>query len=398
MGFQTVRDLEVKGHRVFLRADLNVPLKDGRITDATRIQETLPTLKHLLEGGASVVMASHLGRPEGKGFEAAYSAAPVAAWLKAQGIDCRMASYVNGAAVEAEAAALKPGQVLLLENLRFEKGETKNDEAFAASLAKLADTYVNDAFGSAHRAHASVSGMVAHFPKDRVAAGFLMEKELKALGKVIHTPDKPLVVIFGGSKVSDKIELIQAFLGRADAILIGGAMSYTFLKAQGFEIGKSLCEADKLELALDLIKQAAAKGTRLLLPMDHLAADAFKADAECAITLDQNIPADRMALDIGPETVAAYAAEIRAAKTLLWNGPMGVFEMAPFASGTLTMAEELAEAAGRGAFVLVGGGDSVAAVNQAGVAARMSHVSTGGGASLEFLSGLELPGVVALQR
>ena len=398
MGFQSVRDLDVKGHRVFLRADLNVPLKDGQITDATRVRETLPTLKCLLDGGASVVLASHLGRPEGKGFEAAYSAAPVAAWLREQGFDCKLASYVNGETVEAEAAALKPGQVLLLENLRFEKGETKNNPEFAASLARLADTYVNDAFGSAHRAHASVSGMVADFPKDRVAAGFLMEKELKALGKVVDHPDKPLVVIFGGAKVSDKIELIQNFLGKADAILIGGAMSYTFLKAQGFEIGKSLCEEDKLDLALELLKQAEAKGTRLMLPLDHVAAVAFKEDADCLITVDQNIPTDRMALDIGPETVAVYAAEIRAAKTLLWNGPMGVFEMAPFASGTLTMAEELAEAADRGAFVLVGGGDSVAAVNKAGVASRMSHVSTGGGASLEFLSGLELPGVAALQR
>jgi len=398
MGFQSVRDLNVKGRRVFLRADLNVPLKEGKITDATRIQETLPTLKCLLEGGASVVLASHLGRPEGKGFEAAYSAAPVAAWLKDQGIDCRLASYVNGPAVEAEAAALQPGQVLLLENLRFEKGETKNAPDFAASLARLADTYVNDAFGSAHRAHASVSGMVADFPRDRVAAGFLMEKELKALGKVVDHPDKPLVVIFGGAKVSDKIELIQNFLGKADAILIGGAMSYTFLKAQGFQIGKSLCEKDKLAMALDLLKQAEARGTRLLLPLDHVAASEFKEDADCAITVDQNIPADRMALDIGPETVATYAAEIRAAKTLLWNGPMGVFEMASFASGTLSVAEELADASDRGAFVLVGGGDSVAAVNKAGVATRMGHVSTGGGASLEFLSGLELPGVTALQR
>jgi len=398
MAFQSVRDLNVKGRRVFLRADLNVPLKEGKITDATRVKETLPTLRCLLDGGASVVLASHLGRPEGKGFEAAYSAAPVAAWLREQGFDCRLASYVNGEAVEAEAAALQPGQILLLENLRFEKGETKNKEEFAASLARLADTYVNDAFGSAHRAHASVSGMVAAFPKDRVAAGFLMEKELKALTKVTESPDKPLVVIFGGAKVSDKIELIQNFLGKADAILIGGAMSYTFLKAQGYEIGKSLCEEDKLEMSLELLKQAEAKGTRLLLPLDHVAADAFKEDADCGITLDQNIPSERLALDIGPETVALYAAEIRAAQTLLWNGPMGVFEMAPFASGTLTLAEELAEAADRGAFVLVGGGDSVAAVNKAGVAARMSHVSTGGGASLEFLSGLELPGVAALSK
>ncbi len=284
MSFQSVRDLDVKGHRVFLRADLNVPLKDGKIGDATRIRETLPTLRCLLEGGAAVVMASHLGRPEGKGFEAAYSAAPVAAWLREQGFDCKLASYVVGEAVEAEAAALKPGQVLLLENLRFEKGETKNKEDFAASLAKLADTYVNDAFGAAHRAHASVSGMVAHFPKDRVAAGFLMEKELKALAKVIVNPDKPLVVIFGGAKVSDKIELIQNFLGKADAILIGGAMSYTFLKAQGYQIGRSLCEEDKLDMALDLLKQAEAKGTRLLLPLDHVAASEFKEDANCLIT------------------------------------------------------------------------------------------------------------------
>ena len=398
MGFQSVRDLDVRGHLVFLRADLNVPLKDGQITDPTRVRETLPTLKHLLDGGASVVLASHLGRPEGKGFEAAFSAAPVAAWLREQGLDCRLASYVNGEAVQAEAAALEPGQVLLLENLRFEKGETKNKEAFAASLASLADTYVNDAFGSAHRAHASVSGMVAHFPKDRRAAGFLMEKELKALAKVTVDPEKPLVVIFGGAKVSDKIELIQNFLGKAGAILIGGAMSYAFLKAQGFQIGKSLCEEDKLDLALDLLKQAQAKGTRLMLPMDHVVAAEFKEDADCAITQDQNVPADHLALDIGPETVATYAAEIRAARTLLWNGPMGVFEMAPFASGTLSVAEELADAAGKGAFVLVGGGDSVAAVNKAGVGPRMSHVSTGGGASLEFLSGLELPGVAALQR
>jgi len=398
MAFRSVRELDVQGHRVFLRADLNVPLKEGHITDATRIQETLPTLRCLLDGGASVVLASHLGRPEGKGFEAAYSAAPVAAWLREQGFDCRLASYVNGDAVAAEAAALQAGQVLLLENLRFEKGETKNKEEFAASLASLADTYVNDAFGSAHRAHASVSGMVVHFAKDRVAAGFLMEKELRALAKVTEHPEHPLVVIFGGAKVSDKIELIQNFLGKADAILIGGAMSYTFLKAQGFQIGTSLCEDDKQDLARDLLRQAEAKGTRLLLPLDHVAADAFKEDADCAITVDQNIPVGRMALDIGPETVAAYAAEIRAARTLLWNGPMGVFEMAPYASGTLTVAEELAEVADTGAFVLVGGGDSVAAVNSAGVGSRMSHVSTGGGASLEFLSGLELPGVVALSK
>ena len=287
---------------------------------------------------------------------------------------------------------------MLLENLRFDKGETKNKAEFAAALAKLADAYVNDAFGSAHRAHASVSGMVADFPKDRIAAGFLMEKEIEALGRILHNPEKPLIAVMGGAKVSDKIELIHHFIAKADAILIGGAMSYTLLKAEGIPIGKSLCEDDKVEMAKGLIQEAKAKGTRLLLPLDHLVADRMAEDADCDLTNDADIPDDRMGLDIGPETVAAYVQEIRAAKTILWNGPMGVFELEPFASGTLTIAEELADAADGGAFVLVGGGDSVAAAAKAGVIARMSHVSTGGGASLEFLSGLELPGVVALAR
>jgi len=398
MSFHTLKDLDAKGLRVFLRADLNVPLKDGAITDPTRIRETLPTLRHLLDQGASVVLASHLGRPKGEGFEAAYSLAPVAVWLKDQGFDVRLASGVVGEAVEAEAKALKPGQTLLLENLRFEKGETKNKQEFAAALARLADAYVDDAFGASHRAHASVSGMVADFPKDRVAAGFLMEKELAALGRILHNPEKPLLAVMGGAKVSDKIELIHHFIGKADAILIGGAMSYTLLKAEGIPIGKSLCEDDKVEMAKGLIEEAKAKGTRLLLPLDHLVADRMAEDAECSLTNDADIPDDRMGLDIGPETVAAYVQEIRAAKTILWNGPMGVFELEPFASGTLTIAEEMADAADGGAFVLVGGGDSVAAAAKAGVISRMSHVSTGGGASLEFLSGLELPGVVALAR
>ncbi len=398
MNFRTLKDLDARGLRVFLRADLNVPLKDGVITDPTRIRETLPTLKHLLDQGASVVLASHLGRPKGEGFEAAFSLAPVAAWLKEQGFDVRLGSGVVGEAVQGEATAMKPGQVLLLENLRFQKGETKNDPEFAAALAKLADAYVNDAFGAAHRAHASVSGMVVDFPKERIAAGFLMEKELAALGRILHNPEQPLVVILGGAKVSDKIELIHYFLGKAEAILIGGAMSYTLLKAKGIAIGKSLCEDDKVDLAKGLIQEAEAKGTRLLLPLDHLVADRLAEDADCALTNDADIQDDRMGLDIGPETVAAYVQEIRAARTILWNGPMGVFELEPFASGTLTLAEEMADVADRGAFVLVGGGDSVAAAAKAGVIARMSHVSTGGGASLEFLSGLELPGVIALSR
>jgi phosphoglycerate kinase len=404
MAWRSVRDLEVKGRRVFLRADLNVPLKDGAtpeagrtVSDATRIRETLPTLRHLLEGGASVVLASHLGRPKGEGFEAAYGLAPVAAWLKDEGFDVRLASGVTGPAVEAEAAALAAGQVLLLENLRFDKGETKNRPEFAADLAKLADAYVDDAFGAAHRAHASVSGMVAAFPKDRVAAGFLMEKELKALAKVAFEPEPPLVAIFGGAKVSDKIDLIRHFLGRASAILIGGGMSFTLLRAKGVEIGKSLVEEDKVDLAGELLAEAQARGTRLMLPLDHVVSREFRGDALASLTQDEQVPEDMMALDIGPETVAAYLEVLGGARTVLWNGPMGVFEMEAFASGTLAVAEALAEAADRGAFVLVGGGDSVAAANLAGVSARMSHVSTGGGASLEFLSGLALPGVAALE-
>ncbi len=396
MGFRTLTELDVKGHRVFLRADLNVPIKEGVIKDATRIRETLPTLNHLLASGASVVMCSHMGRPEGIGFEQAYSMAPVAKWLQENGVEAKLASGIIGEAVEAEAKALKPGQVLLLENLRFDKGETKNKPEFCEALAHLADSYVNDAFGSAHRAHASVAGVVPHFPKDRIAAGFLMAKELKALGQVLHHPEKPLVAVMGGAKVSDKIDLIRRFLGMADAILIGGAMSYTLLKAQGVPIGKSLCEEDKLELAKELLVEAKTKGTRLLLPLDHVVALEIKPDAECAITQDTAIPAEKMGLDIGPETVAVFAQEIRAAKTIVWNGPMGVFEMDCFAAGTLAIADEMAEAADKGCFVVVGGGDSVSAANKAGVTARMSHVSTGGGASLEFLSGLELPGVAAL--
>ena len=397
MSFKTLRDIDVRGHRVFLRADLNVPIKAGAITDTTRIRETMATLNHLLNAGASVVLCSHLGRPKGIGFEAEYSMAPVAEWLKGQGLDLRLASGVAGAQVEAEAAALKPGQVLLLENLRFEKGETKNDPEFAKALARLADTYVNDAFGSAHRAHASVSGMVPDFAPGRAVAGFLMEKELSALGKIMDNPERPLLAVMGGSKVSDKIGIIRQFLGKADAILIGGAMSYTFLKAMGIGIGKSRCEEDKLELALALRQEAEAAGTRLLLPLDHLVAAEFNENSPCAITTDQAIPEGKMGLDIGPETVALYVEEVRKARTILWNGPMGVFEMDPFAAGTLTLAEEMADAADRGAYVLVGGGDSVTAAAKAGVTARMSHISTGGGASLEFLSGMELPGVAALQ-
>jgi phosphoglycerate kinase len=396
MSFRSIEEMDVNGHRVFLRADLNVPVKDGVVKDPTRIRETLPTLKYLLDHGASVVLASHLGRPQGTGFEEAFSLAPVATWMKGQGFDVTLASGVVGERIVKLAEVLEPGQILLLENLRFDKGETKNREDFCKALARMADTYVNDAFGSAHRAHASVSGMVPYFKPDRIAAGFLMTKELKAMQRVMGNPKKPLVAVMGGAKVSDKIELISHFLGKADAILIGGAMSFTFLKAKGVQIGKSLHEDDKLELALKLIQEAKDKGTRLLLPVDHIVASEISPDAECAITDGDAIPEDKMGLDIGPETVATYLQEIRGASTILWNGPMGVFEVEAFAAGTLSLAEEMAEAADRGAFVLLGGGDSVAAANKAGVVARMSHASTGGGASLEYLSGLELPGVTAL--
>lgn len=396
MPFRSIRDLDVKGHRVFLRADLNVPVKDGIVRDPMRIRETLPTLQYLLDQGASVVLASHLGRPKGEGTEPPYSLAPVAAWLKAEGFDIRMASGVIGEKVEAEAAALQPGQILLLENLRYHKGEVRNREDFALALAKLADTYVNDAFGTAHRSHASVSGMVAFFDSDRIAAGFLLTKELKAMGRITNNPERPLVAVIGGAKVTEKIGLIRRFFGKAQAILIGGAMSYTFLKAQGIPVGNSLYEDDMLELARNLIAEAREKGTILRLPIDHVVAEEISPTAETSIVHGQAVPEGMMGLDIGPDTVALYTLEIQKAKTLLWNGPMGVFEVEPFAQGTLAVAEEMAKAADGGAFVLLGGGDSISAANQAGVADRISHLSTGGGASLEFLSGLRLPGVQAL--
>ncbi len=397
MAMRTLKDLNVEGLRVLLRGDLNVPIKDGQITDGTRITETLVTLDYLLKQGASVVLCSHLGRPSGIGFEAKYSLVTVEKFLETLGYDIRLASGVVGEAVEAEAQALRPGQILLLENLRFEKGETENHPEFAEGLARLANAFVCDAFGCAHRPHASVSGVVSHFPKERTAAGLLLEKEEKALSRVLHADEPPLVAVMGGSKVSDKIDLIRHFLGEAEAILIGGAMSYTFLKAQGHPIGKSRCEEDKLDLALELLAEAQAKGTRLLLPQDHVVAREFHVDSPASVTPDVAIPEDAMGLDIGPETVALFVEAIRRARTLVWNGPMGVFEWDSFASGTLSIAEEMADAADRGAFVLVGGGDSVSAANRAGVVDRISHVSTGGGASLEFLSGIELPGIAALQ-
>lgn len=393
----TIKDLELRGKRVFIRVDFNVPMKDGVVTDDTRIRETLPTLKLAMEKGGRLVLASHLGRPKG-GPEPKYSLQPAAKKLEellgrpvAFGKDC------VGPGVEAQSKALIDGEVLVLENVRFHPEEEKNDEAFAKDLAALCDgVFVCDAFGSAHRAHASVVG-ITKFVK-QAAAGLLMEKELAYLGKALSNPARPFVGILGGAKVSDKIEVVENLMKIADALLIGGGMAYTFLKAQGIPIGKSLVENDKLELAKKILADAKADGRKLLLPVDHVTAPEFKADAPATVGDVNATPADQMGLDIGPKTIAAYKAEIAKAKTIVWNGPMGVFEMPAFAKGTLEVAKAVAGATGAGATSIVGGGDSVAAVHQSGVADKISHISTGGGASLEFLGGRKLPGVEALSN
>ncbi len=391
----TIKDLELRGKRVFIRVDFNVPLKEGVVTDDTRIRETLPTLKLAIEKGARLVLASHLGRPKG-GPDPKYSVQPAAKKLEellgkpvAFGKDC------VGPGVEGQSKALRDGEVLVLENVRFHPEEEKNDEAFSKQLSALCDgLFVCDAFGSAHRAHASVVGITKFVQK--AAAGLLMEKELAYLGKAVSNPARPFVAIIGGAKVSDKIEVVENLMKIADAMLIGGGMAYTFLKAQGLEIGKSLVENDKLDLARQLLADAKAKSFKLLIPVDHVTAPEFKADATATIGDVTATPADQMGLDIGPKTIAAYSAEIAKAKTIVWNGPMGVFEMPAFSKGTLEVAKAVAAATGAGAISIVGGGDSVAAAHQSGVADKISHISTGGGASLEFLGGRELPGVEAL--
>jgi len=391
----TITDLELRGKRVFIRVDFNVPLKDGVVTDDTRIRETLPTLKLAMEKGARLVLASHLGRPKG-GPDPKYSVQPAARKLEellgrpvAFGKDC------VGPGVESQSKALRDGEVLVLENVRFHPEEEKNDEGFSKQLSALCDgLFVCDAFGSAHRAHASVVGITKFVQK--AAAGLLMEKELAYLGKAVTNPARPFVAIIGGAKVSDKIEVVENLMKIADAMLIGGGMAYTFLKAQGLQIGKSLVEDDKLDLARKILADAKAKNFKLLLPTDHVTAPEFKADAPATIGEVTATPADQMGLDIGPKSIAAYAAEIVKAKTIVWNGPMGVFEMPAFAAGTLAVAKAVAAATAAGAISIVGGGDSVAAAHQSGVADRISHISTGGGASLEFLGGRKLPGVEAL--
>jgi phosphoglycerate kinase len=393
----TIKDLDLRGKRVFLRVDFNVPLKDGVVTDDTRIRETLPTLRLAMEKGGRLVLASHLGRPKGARNEK-YSLKPAAKKLEELlGKRIEFADDCVGETAEAKSRALKDGEVLLLENVRFHPEEEKNDEGFSKQLAALCDgLFVCDAFGSAHRAHASVVG-ITHFVKQS-AAGLLMEKELAYMGQAISNPARPFVAILGGAKVSDKIEVVENLMKIADAMLIGGGMAYTFLKAHGHPIGKSLVEADKIGLAKKILDDALQKNFKFLLPVDHVIAPEFKPDAPAKTVDISATPDDQMGLDIGPRTIAAYSAEIAKAKTIVWNGPMGVFEMPSFAKGTLEVAKAVANATEHGAISIVGGGDSVAAVHQSGVAAKISHISTGGGASLEFLGGRKLPGVEALSE
>jgi len=395
----SIRDLQLNNHRVLMRVDFNVPLDHGRVSDDTRIRETLPTIEYALRHGAKLILAAHLGRPKGKP-DPNFSLKPVAERLRIL-LDERMGRGQNvgfspdcvGMQAEEMATQLERGQTLLLENVRYHAEEEKNDPAFAKQLASLAELYVNDAFGSAHRAHASTEGVTHHLKKS--AAGLLMERELEYLGQATENPAKPFLAILGGAKVSDKIGVIRNLLPKVDALIIGGGMAYTFLKAMGQETGKSLLEADKVQLAAELIADAKAKKVRLLLPVDHVVAEKFEATAKPqAVGEGQSIPADMMALDIGPATVALFSVEIAAARTIVWNGPMGVFEFDQFSKGTTKVAEEVA--GNPAATSIVGGGDSVAAVHKAGVAEKITHISTGGGASLEFLEGKKLPGVEAL--
>jgi len=387
---KSVRDVEVAGKKVFVRVDFNVPLENGAITDDTRIRETLPTVKYLIEKGAKVILASHLGRPKGEVVDA-LRLTPVAARLsELLGKPVTKADEVVGASVKAQADALNAGDVLLLENVRFEAGEESNDVELAKAFASLADLFVNDAFGAAHRAHASTEGIAHHIP---AVSGLLMEKELDVLGKALNNPERPFTAIVGGSKVKDKIDVINKMIEIADNIIIGGGLSYTFLKAQGKEIGQSLLDNSKLEQSLGFIEKAKQLGKNFYLPVDIVVADGFSATANTKIVDTDGIPADWEGIDIGPKTREIYADVIKNSKLVVWNGPMGVFEIEPFSHGTRAVAQACADTA---AYTVIGGGDSAAAAEKFHLADKMNHISTGGGASLEFMEGKVLPGVVAL--
>ncbi len=387
---KSLEDVSVQGKRVLVRCDFNVPLKDGVITNDKRIVSSLPTIQYLVDHGARVILCSHLGRPKGE-VKAEYSLAPVAERLsQLLGQEVKMAKDVVGPNAKAMAQALQDGQVMLLENVRFHKEETKNDPAFAKELASLAELFVNDAFGTAHRAHASTAGVADYLP---AVCGYLIQREIGIMGKALTDPARPFVAILGGAKVSDKIGVIQNLLEKVDTLIVGGGMAYTFLKAKGCSIGSSLCEEDKLELASQLMEKAAARGVRFLLPVDHLAGDKFDPDCQVQAVDGQNIPDGWMGMDIGPKTVALFSQAIQGAGTVIWNGPMGVFEFPAFSQGTLQVAKAVADS---GAISIIGGGDSASAVVNLGFEDKMTHISTGGGASLEFLEGLDLPGIACL--
>jgi phosphoglycerate kinase len=386
----SIEQVELEGRRVFLRADLNAPLEHGAVSDDTRLTAVLPTIRLALERGAAVVLASHLGRPK-DGPEPKYSLAPVAERLTALlGRPVTLAPDCVGEAIERMAAELKPGQVLLLENLRFHREEEANDDGFARRLAAMADVYVNDAFAAAHRAHASIAAITRHLQP--AAAGLLMRRELEALGRILESPAHPLAAVLGGAKVSDKLALVEHLLARVDALVIGGGMAFTFLRALGHGVGKSLVEVDRLETARSAMDTARRRGVQIVLPVDAVVASGLDSPSGRAVSI-RDISAEQMGLDIGPLTVEHFAAALRTAKTIVWNGPMGVFEKPAFATGTVAVARAVADS---GAFSVIGGGDTVAAVNQAGVAARIGYISTAGGAFLEFLEGRTLPGVEAL--
>jgi phosphoglycerate kinase len=413
MNKKTLRDVEIKGRRVLMRVDFNVPIKNGVISDDTRVQAALPSIRYVLEKGGSLVLMSHLGRPKGKGYEAEFSLAPVAAHLQ-KVLGSKVAFAPDCLAADAIVKAALPGTVVMLENTRFyleEEGKAKQadgmsdadyavkkaelkekQKAMAQKLATYGDVYCNDAFGAAHRAHASTA-VVCKYMKENVA-GFLMEKEIEYLGGAVENPARPFVAILGGAKVSDKLAVVKNLLTKVDVLIIGGGMAYTFLKAQGHEIGKSLCELDQLDYARAMLADAQKRGVKFLLPVDNIAADAFDGNAATQ-TVGNDIPEGWMALDIGPKTTALYAAAIKTAKTVVWNGPMGCFEMAKFAQGTTGVCQAVADS---DSVSIIGGGDSVSAVNKSGLAPKMTHISTGGGASLEFLEGKELPGVAALSN